>query len=229
MHEYSFDQPPSEPAPESEWVDRPGCVTAYAILLWIGAAFYVVSGLLLMFSGVAITDELAGFGICVGIVIIAISAFPIATGIGLWKMKKWGWWLVVISLSFGIISGVLSLLSSILGIAGGGAADIAPTACGALIGLVISGLILYWFYDNRSQFGFKGDYEIVTGPDGVKTTVPVEKKSSEGTVIIAIVVGGAAVLCLVAIVVIAILAILGPQIGNVFSQITYVLDNPPPA
>jgi len=36
----------------------------------------------------------------------------------------------------------------------------------------------------------------------------------------------ALILVLVAIVVIAILAILGPQIGNVFSQITYVLDNP---
>ena len=37
----------------------------------------------------------------------------------------------------------------------------------------------------------------------------------------------ALILVLVAIVAIAILAILGPQIGNVFSQITWVLDNPP--
>mgnify|MGYP001827030373 FL=1 len=39
----------------------------------------------------------------------------------------------------------------------------------------------------------------------------------------------ALILVLVAIVAIAILAILGPQIGNVFSQITHVLDNPPTA
>ena len=37
----------------------------------------------------------------------------------------------------------------------------------------------------------------------------------------------ALILVLVAIVAIAILAILGPQIGNIFSQITSVLDNPP--
>lgn len=39
----------------------------------------------------------------------------------------------------------------------------------------------------------------------------------------------ALILVLVAIVAIAILAILGPQIGNVFSQITWVLGNPPTA
>lgn len=37
----------------------------------------------------------------------------------------------------------------------------------------------------------------------------------------------ALILVLVAIVAIAILAILGPQIGNVFSKITWTLDNPP--
>jgi pilus assembly protein Flp/PilA len=37
----------------------------------------------------------------------------------------------------------------------------------------------------------------------------------------------ALILVLVAIVAIAILAILGPQIGNVFSQITWTLDRPP--
>jgi pilus assembly protein Flp/PilA len=36
----------------------------------------------------------------------------------------------------------------------------------------------------------------------------------------------ALILVLVAIVAIAILALLGPQIGNVFSQITWVLANP---
>ena len=36
----------------------------------------------------------------------------------------------------------------------------------------------------------------------------------------------ALLLVLVAIVAIAILALLGPQIGNVFSQITWVLGNP---
>ena len=38
----------------------------------------------------------------------------------------------------------------------------------------------------------------------------------------------ALILVLVAIVAIAILTLLGPQIGNVFSQITYVLSNPTP-
>ena len=36
----------------------------------------------------------------------------------------------------------------------------------------------------------------------------------------------ALILVLVAIAAIAILALLGPQIGNVFSQISFVLDNP---
>lgn len=37
----------------------------------------------------------------------------------------------------------------------------------------------------------------------------------------------ALILVLVAIVVIVVLSILGPQIGNVFSQITWTLENPP--
>jgi pilus assembly protein Flp/PilA len=37
----------------------------------------------------------------------------------------------------------------------------------------------------------------------------------------------ALILVLVSIVAIAILAILGPQIGNVFSKVTWVLDNGP--
>ena len=37
----------------------------------------------------------------------------------------------------------------------------------------------------------------------------------------------ALILVLVAIVVIVVLSILGPQIGNVFSQVTYTLQNPP--
>ena len=39
----------------------------------------------------------------------------------------------------------------------------------------------------------------------------------------------ALILVLVAIVVIVVLSILGPQIGNVFSQITWTLQNPPKA
>jgi len=35
------------------------------------------------------------------------------------------------------------------------------------------------------------------------------------------------ILVLVTIVAVAILAILGPQIGNVFSQVTWALDQPP--
>lgn len=38
----------------------------------------------------------------------------------------------------------------------------------------------------------------------------------------------ALILVLVAIVVILVLSLLGPQIGNIFSQIIWVLDNPPP-
>ena len=39
----------------------------------------------------------------------------------------------------------------------------------------------------------------------------------------------ALILVLVAIVVIVVLSILGPQIGNVFSQVTWTLQNPPTA
>ena len=57
-------------------------------------------------------------------------------------------------------------------------------------------------------------------------TEPAEKSSSSLPTVLLVVGGIAVVLILICCVIFAMLAILGPQIGNVFSQITYELENP---
>lgn len=65
----------------------------------------------------------------------------VAVGISLWRMNKWGWWIGVVGASLGIAVGVFNLFLA------SGAAIL-----GALIGLALSGWILYWFIKNRQLF-----------------------------------------------------------------------------
>lgn len=180
---------------------RPGCVTAYAVLIWLGGAFLALGTLSLLFEG----DPSA---IC-GSVFVILTA---VIGYGLWQMQEWSWWLVIILQS-------LSLIGSLLGLVF--AFTEPSTAAGILSSLVsaaVSGGILYWFATNRSLFSGTRAFRAVVAEDGTTTQEPVPSTSNQTGIIIA----GAivAVVCIIPAVIIAILTLLGPQIGNVFSRIT---------
>jgi len=203
-------------------VERPGCVTAYAVLVWLGAAVYLCGALFLALTSFSDPDFIL-FGLILALIISAFAIIPIALGIGLWKMTMWGWWLVVVSNGFGVLGGLLNLLGGVLLFAQDTGAF--SVLCGAVISLAINGTILYWFITNRSMFG-SYTTKTVMGPDG--EMVKERVRTSEFDVASAVaIVGMIAIFCLIPIVTIAILTLLGPQIGNVFSRITVGLESTP--
>ena len=76
------------PAYDSAAVERPGCVTAYAILSWLGAAVYLIAAFVV---GIGLASESVAAGVGLLVCGWLLAAIPIATGVGLWQMKKWGW------------------------------------------------------------------------------------------------------------------------------------------
>jgi len=194
--------------------ERPGCVTAYAILAWVGAAVYLIAAFV---AGMSIASEVITAGVMILVCGWLLAAIPIATGFGLWQMKKWGWGLVILSQTVGVIGGLFYMLAAFL------AANIyeaLPLLCGGLTGLLINGGILYWFVTNRHLFD-RPTY--IMGPEGTMV-----QKSADNTMVIIVIGGVVIVLCLVPIFIIAILTLLGPQIGEVFSNIVDELGTPMP-
>jgi len=201
--------------------DRPGCVTAYAVLLWIAGGLYVIGAVCVGLSGFGLTEGSLGiFEICLGLLFVLLAAVPIATGLGIWQMRKWGWALVIVIQSLGIILSLVQLV--VFTLAGPG--DNLSLYAGTIVGLAVSSYIVYWFVTHREMFNGATTYSTAIGIDGAPVPGPVEKKGTDTATTLAILGGLALVLVLVCLVVIAILALLGPQIGNVFSQITYSLE-----
>lgn len=128
--------------------ERPGCVTAYAVLLWISAAFV---GLGSLFFGNMIVSELGGNpALALFIIAVAIGAavLNVIIGWGLWRLKNWARILVIVFQSLGVLSNLASLCV-VLG--NSGAAE--PTSlCSTVVGLAVSGYIIYWFGSNGEYF-----------------------------------------------------------------------------
>lgn len=188
--------------------DRPGCITAYAVFIWLGGALFALGTVSLILDG----EPAALFGITV----VILAAF---VGYGLWHMRQWSWWLVIILQS-------LSLLGSLFGLVG--AASLGTGFLSPLAGVAVSVGILYWFVTNRSLFTGEPVYRTVVGPDGETRREQVQSSgtsSSNKTVII--VVSIVLLVCIVPVVTIAVLTLLGPQIGDVFSRIVTGLESTP--
>ena len=118
--------------------DRPGCVTAYAVLLVIGAILIGLGGFV-----VGSDQSLAGGGSIVVIVLAlvwAVLKFLLARG--LWRQKNWARILIVI---IGALSAVINLL------AGCAARNSSATVSGIASGLVMA-FIAYWFAMHREYF-----------------------------------------------------------------------------
>jgi len=86
---------------------RPLGVSILAILSLLGAILFgliaVVIGIIGVVAGNAILGIFAGIGV---VIFFLFAVFNLVKFIGLWTMKPWGWWLI-------IILSVLSMFSSI--------------------------------------------------------------------------------------------------------------------
>lgn len=129
--------------------ERPGCITAYAVLLWIGAALVGIGGPIF---GFAIASEI-GDGVLLSLFIaavaIGVAALNVVIGWGLWHLKNWARILVIVLQSLGALSNLASLCLA-LGVSSG---EVEPTSlCSTIGGLAVSGYIIYWFASNSEHF-----------------------------------------------------------------------------
>jgi hypothetical protein len=131
---------PVERPPE----ERPGCITAYVALLGLGWIFAALAALVFV-GGERLC---AGPGACYSFSSLrpAAAAVLVVFGLGvfifyavmiygLWNMRLWGWWMIVLTHSLNIVMGFCAINSS------------------TVIQWVVSGLILWWFIANKWRFG----------------------------------------------------------------------------
>jgi hypothetical protein len=128
---------------------RPGCVTAYAI--FIVAIHALVLGFRILASllenidyigpGLGLPEIVAGPWYA-GIFMVILD---VASAVGIWRMRKWGWRLVMLSFALGVYNGIQDLIISWRD---GTTGDI---VCDA-IWLPLLGIPIYWFLKNRNLF-----------------------------------------------------------------------------
>ena len=147
---------------------RPGCVTVYVLLMWFLAAIPI-----LVMSWFLIASPLESVPADSGILFMGTCLLPfgIATvpaligtvaGIGLWLMKRWGLWLLIVQLALVALFSFVSL--GALGF--GGLLDESTVLILVVVGLLANGLVLYWFVKNRFRFNGASSFDSpVTGKD----------------------------------------------------------------
>lgn len=125
-------------------IERPGCVTAYAVLLGIAAVMLALAGWIggstLMSEG----DDEIGLLLLVAGTIGAVLYFVIARG--LWQMRNWARVLVMVVTGLGIAGNLITMCASITGNAAG------VGIISGLISVVVGGIVFFWFYDNGYLF-----------------------------------------------------------------------------
>ena len=128
---------------------RPGCLTAYAILLWMQAAGWLLG---ILFSAVGFSGDSS-----VATVVFFASWFliqvvlAVATGIGIWRMRKWGWTLAIVFQFVPIVAYWLYFALSLTG-AVEPVGDLTTFVCTSVMVLTYSGVIIAWFVRNRTLF-----------------------------------------------------------------------------
>src|SRR5688500_2321027 len=93
-------------------------VTLIAIITLIGGIIFLASGLVLIIIGI-------------GIVLLALGIAYLVMPYGLWKGRGWAWTITLILSAIGIIVAIVS---------------IATGNVGAIISIIINGVIIYYLY-----------------------------------------------------------------------------------
>jgi hypothetical protein len=122
----------AEPAQTSPR-QRPGCVTAFVILVGIGVALSVLTSII----GVSVAPYV-DTGSMIEIVITVASAILYgAIAVGLWQLKNWARIAVIVLLGLNLLLLIALLFSGLFF---------------AVIGLLIGGYCLYWFAAHAEYF-----------------------------------------------------------------------------
>jgi uncharacterized membrane protein (DUF2068 family) len=131
---------------------RPTGVTILAVIQLIGGALSLLFGISSLFFGglMVVSDAAATAGseiemgpilLLAGVLAIISGVIGLLAGYGLFTLKGWGWTLAMLFAVINIIQNVLSLIQG---------ANIA----GAIVGIVISGLIIYYLNQSNVKRAF---------------------------------------------------------------------------
>ncbi len=139
--------PPSQPTTNSR--RRPGCVTAYAILMGIGAGLVGLG-----FLAIIVSQEGASEPGIVGVLLLMAIVYTLVAW-GLWQLKNWARIMVIVLHGLGILVNLFSMFT-VLGeysyYSSRYGRDPGSTFCGTVIGLAVGGYILYWFASHGKYF-----------------------------------------------------------------------------
>jgi tetratricopeptide (TPR) repeat protein len=135
--------------------ERPGCVTAYAVLLGIGACMIALGGII---GGTGLMSashgsKLAGQTVIVLTIILAMLYFLFARG--LWNLKNWARIIVIVTNALGEMSNLFAVIRALSGSSletYGYQGDPTAAICGSAGGLVVGAYVLYWFIAHREYF-----------------------------------------------------------------------------
>ncbi|MBE9140230.1 hypothetical protein IQ254_24025 [Nodosilinea sp. LEGE 07088] len=133
-------------------IQRPTGVTILAVLQFIGGVLSLLFGLSsLFFGGLMVASyaaATAGAEINMGPVLLIAAVVAIISGLigllagyGLFTLKGWGWTLAM-------VFSVINVISNVLGLIQGGSVP------GSIVGIVISGLIIYYLNQSNVKRAF---------------------------------------------------------------------------
>ena len=130
---------------------RPFGVVALVMLFAVGACASFFSAVSLTFPGSFLEpiwrlnpNARRGFssiGASAIVLMIGVGIACTLTAVGLWRGRRWGYWLAVVMLVVNLAGNVVNVISG--------------TEPGAIIGIPIVGVILLYFLRKRTRYHFK--------------------------------------------------------------------------
>lgn len=110
--------PPSSLYVPTARAGRPGCITALAVLFFAGGLILI--GILLIVMATSHLPEFRqGFAEGLGgrddlvalflVIFMLLGLFALATGVGLWRGTRWGWWLAATYYAFAVTRAILGM------------------------------------------------------------------------------------------------------------------------
>lgn len=134
-------------------LDRPGCLTAYAIFLIMTSLIILLGGTCGGFSMLTTGTEVVG-GAVSFVVSLVMGVLGLLLARGLWLMKNWARIGVILTQGAGMIIGLLTILSLLFPLSTTEGVEMNPSGIifGGIVGLIIPGVILVWFMRNGKDF-----------------------------------------------------------------------------
>jgi len=126
--------------------ERPGCLTAYVILM-------VIATVGIVFLTLSLTSSLSSYGSSgvTGIytlILIGAAIYNFIAAYGIWNLKNWGRIMVMIGIGLSIASNVLQLCTAL----SASSSSSQGTLIGTIIGIPLASYVFYWFYNNGELF-----------------------------------------------------------------------------